>query len=416
MLTAKLKDGSLFSMAGDWTYDQLKQMRQDVPFYCPCCQAELQLKLGMKKQWHFAHKKDHTCTVQSEHESLYHLQGKRQLYEWLKNQGLKVALEVYLPLIRQRPDLLFKDQDQLYALEYQCSPIDLPQLEKRTRGYKQLGMIPIWILGGNRLTRLGSNTYTIKAFEWYMNTLNRERFPQINYYCSEQKKWMSLLHTTPYSSNKVLASLHQSLPDQLTYSDLLDNFTDHSPLKDQWLYVKKNWRYFRPKPYPSPTERYFQQLLYHHRVPPSHFPIEAGWPTKSYEIIETAPHIWQSYFLFACLLSKPLHQPITISSILSCFTNNQLYRWLKLRPMYESPSIHEAVLGYLDFLVRIGFLTKVPGSSDMYYRLREPLIPTSTEEAIKRDAQLTNKYGAPLFGTESLTGNKGKSPNMSNTI
>ncbi|MDV2685070.1 competence protein CoiA family protein [Alkalihalophilus lindianensis] len=397
MLTAKLKDGSLISMADSWSFEQLIEMRKDVLFYCPCCTSELQLKIGLKKQWHFAHKKNALCTIQGEPESLYHLKGKKQLYEWLKNQGVKVALEVYLPLIRQRPDILFKVGSQLYALEYQCSPIDHSQLEKRTRGYEQLGIIPIWIFGGNRLKRLGANVFSIKSFEWYANTIQKSSSPTIHYYCSEQSKWMSLYHTTPYSSTKYLASLIETSSSLFPLSNLLRQPTYSLPSYEHWLFVKKNWRYVQPTPYPSKTQRFFQQLLYYHHLSPSQFPIEAGWPSSSHCLIETSPHIWQSYLLFACLLQKPLHQPITLTSIQACFLRKELYRWLKLRPSYHPSLIEDAILGYVTFLTEIGFLKEISNKPKTYVRQRDLEVPKSTEEAIKLDRQLANLCSEQIF-------------------
>ncbi|ERN52892.1 competence protein CoiA [Alkalihalophilus marmarensis] len=391
MLTAKLKDGTTISMCDQWTFIQLKDMREEVNFYCPCCTAELLLKIGDKKQWHFAHKKGSSCTVQGEPESLYHLRGKKQLYEWIRKQGYKAALEVYLPLIRQRPDVLFKVKDQLYAIEYQCSVIEESQIRKRSKGYEQLGIIPIWIFGGNRLKRVGAKVFSIQSFEWYASSILRDIPSVIHYYCSDLQKFITLTHPSPISKMKHVAPLREVSNQDFLLAHLLHMPDPISSFNENWIEVKKKWRYAKAYPYPTPTDRFFQQLLYHHRIPPSLFPIEAGWPTPSYSLIETSPHIWQTYLLYACLLQKPTHHPITFRSIHSCFLKKEGKRWLKMRSFYQPVYLEETLAGYLTFLTEAGFLQVISEQPKTYMRLRDAVIPLTVEEANQLDHKLLHQ-------------------------
>lgn len=84
MFSAVTEDGQVFHLIGRQRREQLKQTR----FFCPVCAEELDVKLGSQKAPHFAHKQNKSCTIDIEPESAYHLEGKRQLYVWLKTQRL----------------------------------------------------------------------------------------------------------------------------------------------------------------------------------------------------------------------------------------------------------------------------------------------------------------------------------------
>ncbi|MGN1279656.1 MAG: competence protein CoiA family protein, partial [Limosilactobacillus sp.] len=56
-------------------------------------------------------------------------------------------LEVYLPQINQRPDLLLTDGKRKVAIEFQCSPLSLRRLRERNAGYQRCGIYFHWLLG-----------------------------------------------------------------------------------------------------------------------------------------------------------------------------------------------------------------------------------------------------------------------------
>ncbi len=110
-------------------------LRNKEEFICPVCGEEVTLKLGNQRIFHFAHKKVGTCRDFYERESVYHMDGKRQLYQWLVQQKIPSILEYYDREIEQRPDVMFVYQGKKYALEYQCSTISETVFMKRTRSY-----------------------------------------------------------------------------------------------------------------------------------------------------------------------------------------------------------------------------------------------------------------------------------------
>lgn len=110
-------------------------------FHCPACGEAVILRKGAVKLPHFAHQRHSECSQAfSEAESHEHLLGKRQL---LSLFGPQARLEVYLPELQQRPDLLVGQT----AIEYQCSPLDFRRFTQRTAGYLANNYQPLWILG-----------------------------------------------------------------------------------------------------------------------------------------------------------------------------------------------------------------------------------------------------------------------------
>lgn len=158
-------------------------------YFCPACQHPVQVRRGKVKITHFAHLPGANCAV-SEGETSEHLIGKQQLYEWLLASCEEPQLEVYLPEINQRPDLLLKKVG--VAVEFQCSPLTIQRLQERNAGYRRLGIRPIWILGQpyhHRLSRPKITQFT-QYFRghptlWHWDTSRRQLIHwQDHYQCS----------------------------------------------------------------------------------------------------------------------------------------------------------------------------------------------------------------------------------------
>lgn len=84
----------------------------------------------------------------SETETEEHLNGKRDLFEWIKKQPCvtDAILEGWIPETKQRPDIMFKFNGKQYVIEYQCSPIASEYIERHEL-YQAAGINDIWILG-----------------------------------------------------------------------------------------------------------------------------------------------------------------------------------------------------------------------------------------------------------------------------
>lgn len=167
------------------------------------------MKLGLQKAPHFAHKQNKSCSIDIEPESAYHLEGKRQLYVWLKTQRASPILEPYIRTINQRPDVMARIKEHMLAVEYQCANIAPDVFQKRTEGFKQEGIIPQWIMGYSRLKRTASSFYQLSAFHWQF--INASPYRELICYCPERRSFLRLSHIIPFYTNHSYSSV-QTIP------------------------------------------------------------------------------------------------------------------------------------------------------------------------------------------------------------
>lgn len=160
ILTA-LNKGQLFTVQAHHTREQLIELRQNGTFLCPSCKAPVVLKVGTRKIPHFAHLQQYSCRPGGEPETQLHLLGKFKLSSFFREKGIPAHVEKYLASIKQRPDLLVKNA----AIEFQCSPLPIEQVLKRSQGYTKSGFQAIWIRGIEKLTAPGMTVLHIRPFE-----------------------------------------------------------------------------------------------------------------------------------------------------------------------------------------------------------------------------------------------------------
>ncbi|ATP39123.1 hypothetical protein CSE16_03265 [Solibacillus sp. R5-41] len=177
MLVALTEQQQLYQL-DRWTpQEKLLALKKTTRFYCPQCKALLILKVGQIKIPHFAHIKKSDCdTLFSEGESYAHLLGKQHLQELFQKLQLQPVLEPYLPAIQQRPDLLITKGTQKYAIEFQCSRLSSQYFQKRTKGYKDIQIMPIWIIQtpnekfkSQGLTKISINHTNVQYIQTYKN-------------------------------------------------------------------------------------------------------------------------------------------------------------------------------------------------------------------------------------------------------
>lgn len=138
MLLAKDSDGK-------WIH-ALNANKQQT-YYCPDCQEIVMLKCGKKVHPHFAHYATCQRSLLSENETIEHLQGKQMIYDMCCACQLVAHLEMYLPDLKQRPDIFITYGTRQIAVEFQCSRLAMEVMQQRTKGYQQAGIEVIWILG-----------------------------------------------------------------------------------------------------------------------------------------------------------------------------------------------------------------------------------------------------------------------------
>ena len=151
---------------GKYNKDQLKKWSSKKILLCPVCGKPYEYCHGKVVQPYFRHKDKAQCEDKySEPETEEHLQGKRDLYEWIKRQDnvTDVILEGWIPETKQRPDIMFKYKGEQCVLEFQCSPISTEYYERHEL-YQAAGINDYWICGTQKY--FGEN----KRF----NTLEKE--------------------------------------------------------------------------------------------------------------------------------------------------------------------------------------------------------------------------------------------------
>lgn len=125
-----------------WAQNEVKKTQRT--YYCPDCGQRVHLCQGSDHRPYFAHYAKSRCDA---NETIIHQLGKHQIERWLALQGWSSYSEVYLPTVRQRPDVLTRINDQWIAIEFQCSPLSVKRLIERNQGYAKLGIAYRWFLG-----------------------------------------------------------------------------------------------------------------------------------------------------------------------------------------------------------------------------------------------------------------------------
>ena len=172
---------------GKYNKDQLKKWSSKKILLCPVCGKPYEYCHGKVVQPYFRHKDKAQCEDKySEPETEEHLQGKRDLYEWIKRQDnvTDVVLEGWIPETRQRPDIMFKYNGKQCVLEFQCSPISTEYYERHEL-YQAAGINDYWILGTDKYLEKEENEkskrFRTKEIEYNTSFYYDSKFKILNY-------------------------------------------------------------------------------------------------------------------------------------------------------------------------------------------------------------------------------------------
>jgi len=389
LFVALLTSGNAISLLEYKEVGELRKLRENENFYCPICREEVVLRLGNKRIHHFAHKKDSLCRMEYEPESAYHLQGKKDLFIWLKNQGLTVEVEPYIQRIHQRPDILVRKGRKTYALEFQCSPISEELFQKRTSSYLKAGIHPVWIHGASRLRYDTNSVINLPSFHWlFAHPHPHEGRSIIPYYCPHTKRFLLLFPLYPLSATKTFSVPIMKQLDGLLFPELFNNSCIAIPNRfwSEWLSHKKKYR-LTFMLYPAKTTRYICSFFYKHNIVPSFFPIEAGLPQKYGYLFETPCFIWQTIILISMLESQQRRGRFTFSELYRSIRQFLYARKIKLRKLPLMRGIHfsRAIHEYITILIHLGYVKKTDGG---YYLQKYFTLPKTMDEAIEKDYEL----------------------------
>lgn len=393
MLIAQDQEGNYIDLVNGIDSSLLEIWRTTKEFFCPQCQEKVMIKAGKIKIAHFSHYRHSDCqTSFSEPESARHLQGKKDLYLFFKQNSTCVQLEAFLPKINQRPDLLVQMNEKRYAIEFQCSIISPELIQKRTEGYKKLGIIPIWIYGGT----LHSNHHqflTLSSFQ-----LSLTKFYSSNLilpcYDPEKQTLQFLTQITKVTENKyatkrvVLPLRHVRAPISLdipTYS--FPNLT--------WLNMKDKWITQRIR-YGNLYDDIFLKTIYEQGDHLSTIPVICGIPVKFMETIKEHPIEWQ-YYIY-CNVFKRLEIGDKISLKFIYYKLRQAINQKKITIQTIEQKVNnlweQAVADYFHVLTKLNYL--LPLTDDLFIMKKEILAYQSIEEQSENEYVLFKQHEAFL--------------------
>lgn len=384
LLTAITESGRTVSLLGNWEKHELQQLTQKETLLCPACHEKVRIKTGEKRIWHFAHISKLNCEAQLENESEYHLKGKIQLYEWLQKQGIDVEVEKYLPKSKQRPDLYVTWQNQDFAIEFQCSTIDASLLMKRTTSYLRENIIPLWILGGNRLKKSSVDTIKISSFDLLMaNSISTNNLRLI-YYCPSTNRFCITKALIPFASNTFSAVTEFYNPNDLSFPMLITSRdTENYPKKETWLAMKRRFR--------SITYLYiddsYKRLFYENGIPLCFLPGEAGIPVRSMIWLKTGPMLWQGWILLKFIIPLKIGERITFQDIYQGFKMQVQKGFFTLRQLPSLKDSHYsfAIMEYLQQLARLGIVAKDTERKSTFRKTADLTIPKNIDQACELD-------------------------------
>lgn len=294
MLQAQLEDGSLILLAAHQK-EQIHNFRKK-RFFCPACRKSVIIRAGKKIIPHFAHEQIHDCELDKTGESLYHMRGKLQLFHWLKKQGYAVRLEECVKDSARRPDLLLHTpRGRELAIEYQCASISDEELMRRNEAYERFGIVPIWILGGNRLKRTSTYMFDLPKREQRFLMQHKQNMPlQLLYYCSDTETLCNVQHILLTGKKQTVGQFFfrplQSLRFPQIFQPLPKNLSE---INQAWHSVQAR-AIEKPLTYAPVAMKRWVMRLYDNGLLLQDIPLSILQPVKTQYQMSVPPYIWQT--------------------------------------------------------------------------------------------------------------------------
>lgn len=308
------------------------------------------------------------------------------IYQWLQSQCNEVQLEVFIPEINQRPDVLFKFHGKMFCIEFQCSTISEQLFADRTEGYNSCGITPLWVLGGNRIERRKDYEFNLSKFQSLFIRKNSNGLWFLPSYCPNLQSFITLTQFHPISSQTVLCKLQFTSIIHQSLSEWLDpQYTNSINIKS-WrrgiYHVKENLIRYQSK-----NRSPFVEELYLKQIHPLLLPPYVGVPLSLNLLVETSPLIWQMYILIDSITSKRIGHQLSLKQIFLHFINRVKKKSIKVR-QHLIPSereIYRLLREYIDVLIRCGILIEL--SQDLFRYNQKIEFPASVDETRVREEQ-----------------------------
>jgi len=386
LLTAKNHRGETVYIWDLIQKEEVHQIREN-DYFCPLCNGEVIVKFGVQRISHFAHVQLSSLCVEYDRESEYHMQAKIQLFNWLETECSKVEMEVFLPDIMQRPDLMFTFLGNTYCVEYQCSPISEEVFDKRTNGYLSSGLTPLWILGANRVHRKQTNLISLPRFQSLFIKKNNTGAWYLPSYCPSLKSFISITNLHPLSPHTMQCDYDVIPQSQLHLPQWLN------PIFPNTFYIT-NWRkgiqHVKDNIIRFSTHKPFLQELYRNQLHLYLLPPYVGVPLRDNILLETSPIVWQMYVLLDNLFSKKIGSTLTKEIVYKRLIKRIDRNHIKVRS-HVKPGVDQLfalIREYLFLLTRCQVLKEITPNVYRYENLLS--FPVTISEASNFEEQFYN--------------------------
>ncbi|WP_312471286.1 competence protein CoiA family protein [Neobacillus sp.] len=404
MLTAHTRSGKKINLGYNYKKETLLYFRSKEEFFCPICGESVSLKLGDQRIFHFAHKQSSSCREFYENETITHMEGKRQLYQWLIRQRIPSMLEFYDKEIGQRPDILFKFKEQKYALEYQCSSLPESVFIKRTKTYLQNEYHPLWILSSNHIHQKKRDIISLSNFHYLFLRATSSGNLYIPSYCPEKHLFQLVGSITSYSIKNAFAQTSQYPLNDLKIEGLLEPISEHHLNLSSWMSEIENFK-LNLTLYPEKIQNPFLNEVYKKNLNLFLLPPEIGLPVPHSLTIQTAPIIWQTYLFLDVLAGKYPNDLITLQEIKAHFNKRIRRKDIIIRNLPQLVQVTPllAEMEYLQHLVLFGILIR-KGDTDFQVQ-RKITIPRSNREREEAKTLFYRRLTGSKTPTSRLRGN-----------
>lgn len=354
MLQAQLEDGRLILLAAH-RKEQIHDFRKQ-RFLCPVCRKSVVIRAGKKLIPHFAHEQIHDCELNRTGESLYHMRGKLQLFLWLKKQGYAVKLEQSLKDSARRPDLLLRTAGgKELAIEYQCAPISDEKLLRRNETYERNGIVPLWILGGNRLNR--TSTYMLdlpKRDQRFLMKYKQEMPLQLLYYCSDSESFCNVQHILLTGKKQTVGQFFFRPLQQVLFPELFQALPQNPQQTNQaWQSIQSS-AIKKPLTFAPPAIKRWAMRLYETGFLLHDIPLSILQPVEAQYQMSVPPYIWQTDLWLGQLNQLPVMGSVSLNRL-----KYVCRKWEVTAKPFAIPSNKHPVESYMHSLCQQGWFDQI---------------------------------------------------------
>lgn len=378
MLQAKSEDGQLVTLA-NLPKKKIEYVRGHQKFFCPICHERVIVKAGTEVIPHFAHQTDGECANSSQGESSYHMTGKLRLKKWLQSQHIHVELESYLKEINQRPDLLLKINETKIAIEFQCTRIPIKDIQTRTLHYKEIGIVPIWILGKNLFEKTANKLHVSPFILQFVHQFNKKTPTTLFYFCPNTATFYivsNLYLSSSYRSYHLLKVHHKNT---LTFKQLVNQ--QKISMNHLFSLWKREFHRFRSqRRYRAKGEELnWRTWLYNKQIAIDQLPLYVYLPTNLQFLMTVPPWNWQSRICLDLIDKLAIGETFTIEQ---CEKVVQRFMY----PQHYYPLINTEASPIQQYLNHLQCLKVIQyKEANQYYKRKEIIFNRNIEEAISND-------------------------------